>query len=42
LRPILRRMGAGALVLEYLAEITAMNPAAADWVFDQVLGFVFR
>jgi hypothetical protein len=29
-------------VLEHLAEITAIDPAAAGWAADEVLGLVFR
>jgi hypothetical protein len=45
-RPSLRlipcRMRQRPFVLEHLAEITAIDPAAAGWAADEVLGLVFR
>ena len=42
LRPILRRMRLRPIVFKDLAEITAIDPAAASGTVDEVVGFVFR
>jgi hypothetical protein len=42
LRLILRRVRQRPFVLKDLAQITAINPAAAGRAFDKVLGLVFR
>ena len=39
---VLCRMGQGAFVLEDLAQIAAINPAAARLASDEMLGFVLR
>jgi hypothetical protein len=35
-------MGHGAFVLEYASKIAAINPAAAGWAFDEMLGLTLR
>ena len=42
LHMVLCRVGQGAFVLEDLAQIAAINPAAARLASDEVLGFVLR
>jgi hypothetical protein len=42
LRLVLCRVWQGTFVLEHLAEIGAIDPAAAGRAADEVLGLVFR